>query len=51
MQAGHNNTDDWVKAFPETDFTEDLMKFDVPKLILHRDDDLTSRSTLLPWPQ
>jgi non-heme chloroperoxidase len=28
-----------VKAFSETDFTEDLKKFDVPTLILHGDDD------------
>src|SRR2546421_6169286 len=27
------------KAFSETDFTEDLKKFDVPTLILHGDDD------------
>lgn len=30
---------DCVKAFSETDFTEDLKKFDVPTLILHGDDD------------
>jgi non-heme chloroperoxidase len=28
-----------VKAFSETDTTEDLKKFDVPTLILHGDDD------------
>jgi non-heme chloroperoxidase len=28
-----------VKAFSETDFTEDLKKFDVPTLIIHGDDD------------
>ena len=28
-----------VKAFSETDFNEDLKKFDVPTLILHGDDD------------
>jgi non-heme chloroperoxidase len=28
-----------AKAFSETDFTEDLKKFDVPTLILHSDDD------------
>jgi non-heme chloroperoxidase len=39
MQAGHKNTLDCVKAFSETDFTEDLKKFDVPTLILHGDDD------------
>src|SRR5205823_8398353 len=30
---------DCIKAFSETDFTEDLKKFDVPSLILHGDDD------------
>lgn len=30
---------DCVKAFSETDFTEDLKKIDVPTLILHGDDD------------
>jgi len=39
MQAGHKNTYDCIKAFSETDFTEDLKKFDVPTLILHGDDD------------
>ena len=39
MQAGHKNTFDCVKAFSETDFTEDLKKFDVPTLIIHGDDD------------
>ena len=38
MQAGHKNTFDCIKAFSETDFTEDLKKFDVPTLILHGDD-------------
>ena len=28
-----------IKAFSETDFTEDLKKFDVPTLIIHGDDD------------
>jgi non-heme chloroperoxidase len=28
-----------TKAFSETDFTEDLKRFDVPTLILHGDDD------------
>jgi non-heme chloroperoxidase len=27
------------KAFSETDFTEDMKKFDFPTLILHGDDD------------
>jgi len=39
MQAGHKNAYDCIKAFSETDFTEDLEKFDVPTLILHGDDD------------
>jgi non-heme chloroperoxidase len=39
MQAGHKNTFDCIKAFSETDFTEDLKQFDVPTLILHGDDD------------
>jgi non-heme chloroperoxidase len=39
MQAGHKNTFDFIKAFSETDFTEDLKKFDVPTLILHGDED------------
>lgn len=39
MMAGHKNTYDCIKAFSETDFTEDLKKFDVPSLILHGDDD------------
>ena len=30
---------DCIKAFSETDFTEDLKKFDVPTLILQGDDD------------
>jgi non-heme chloroperoxidase len=39
VTAGHKNTYDCIKAFSETDFTEDLKKFDVPTLILHGDDD------------
>jgi len=39
MQAGHKNTFDCIKAFSETDFTQDLAKLDVPTLILHGDDD------------
>jgi len=39
MMAGHKNTFDCIKAFSETDFTEDLKKFDVPTLIIHGDDD------------
>jgi len=39
MQAGFKNALDCIKAFSETDFTEDLKKFDVPTLIMHGDDD------------
>ena len=39
VMAGHKNTFDCIKAFSETDFTEDLKKFDVPTLIVHGDDD------------
>ena len=39
MMAGHKNAYDCIKAFSETDFREDLKKFDVPTLIIHGDDD------------
>lgn len=39
MRAGHKNAFDCIKAFSETDFTEDLKKFDIPTLIVHGDDD------------
>jgi non-heme chloroperoxidase len=39
MMAGHKNAYDCIKAFSETDFTEDLKKFDVPTLVLHGSDD------------
>ncbi len=39
MVAGHKAVFDCIKAFSETDFMEDLKKFDVPTLILHGDDD------------
>jgi non-heme chloroperoxidase len=39
MQAGHKGVIDCIKAFSETDFTEDLKKIDVPTLIMHGDDD------------
>jgi non-heme chloroperoxidase len=39
MMGGHKNTYDCIRAFSETDFTEDLKKFDIPTLILHGDDD------------
>jgi non-heme chloroperoxidase len=39
MQVSIVGAYDCIKAFSETDFTEDLKKFDVPTLILHGDDD------------
>jgi non-heme chloroperoxidase len=39
MRSGLKAVLDGIKAFSETDFTEDLKKFDVPTLILHGDDD------------
>jgi non-heme chloroperoxidase len=39
MRAGFKGVFDCIKAFSETDFTEDLKTIDVPTLILHGDDD------------
>jgi len=39
MMAGHKSVYDCIKAFSETDFTDDLKRIDVPALILHGDDD------------
>jgi non-heme chloroperoxidase len=39
MQAGLLNAYESIKAFSETDFTEDLKKFDVPTLVMHGEDD------------
>jgi non-heme chloroperoxidase len=39
MLGGIKGQYDCVKQFSETNFTEDLQKFDVPTLILHGDDD------------
>jgi non-heme chloroperoxidase len=39
MWCGHKAAYDCIKAFSETDFTEDLKKIDVPTLVLHGDDD------------
>src|SRR5436190_2096796 len=39
MQGGLKNLYDSVKAFSETDFTEDLKGFDVPTLVMHGEDD------------
>jgi non-heme chloroperoxidase len=39
MQAGLINAYESIKAFSETDFTEDLKKFDVAALVMHGEDD------------
>lgn len=39
VMAGFKGNYDCVKAWSETDFTEDLRKIDVPMLIVHGDDD------------
>lgn len=39
MMAGYKAVFDCIKAFSETDFTEDLKRFDIPTLVLHGDDD------------
>jgi hypothetical protein len=39
MQAGLRNSYESIKAFSETDFTEDLKKFNVPTLVMHGEDD------------
>ncbi len=39
MQSGHKNAYDCIRAFSETDLSDDLRKFDVPTLIIHGDDD------------
>jgi non-heme chloroperoxidase len=39
MQAGLKNAYESIKAFSETDFTDDLKKFDVPTLVMHGEDD------------
>jgi non-heme chloroperoxidase len=39
MQGGLLNSYDCIKAFSETDFTDDLKKFDVPTLLMHGEDD------------
>jgi non-heme chloroperoxidase len=45
MQVGLVGAYECIKAFSETDFTEDLKKFDVPTLIIHGDDD-----QIVPFP-
>jgi non-heme chloroperoxidase len=39
MEGSHKSQYDTIKAFSETDFTEDLKKIDIPTLVLHGDDD------------
>ena len=39
MQSGLKNSYESVTSLSETDFTEDLEKFDVPTLLLHGEDD------------
>jgi non-heme chloroperoxidase len=39
MLCGHNAAYDCIKVFSETDFNDDLRKFDMPTLVLHGDDD------------
>ena len=39
MQCGLRGAIECIQAFSETDFTEDLKKFDVPTLIIHGEDD------------
>src|SRR5262245_33088105 len=39
MQAGAKNAYESIKAFSETDFTDDLKKIDVPTLVMHGEDD------------
>jgi non-heme chloroperoxidase len=39
MQSGLKNSYDSIKAFSETDFTEELKKIDVPTLVMHGEDD------------
>jgi non-heme chloroperoxidase len=39
MMGGLQPEYDCIRVFSETDFTEDLKRFDVPTLLLHGDDD------------
>lgn len=39
MQVGIKSALDCIKAFSETDFTEDLKSIDIPVLVAHGDDD------------
>jgi non-heme chloroperoxidase len=46
MHAGYKAVFDCIKAFSETDFTDDLKKVNVPTLIMHGDDDQIVRSMI-----
>ena len=39
MQAGFKGMYDGIKAFSETDFTEDLKRIGIPVLVIHGEDD------------
>jgi non-heme chloroperoxidase len=39
MQSGLKNAYESIKAFAETDFTDDLKKFGIPTLVMHGEDD------------
>jgi non-heme chloroperoxidase len=39
QQSGLKNSYECVKAFSETDFQEDLKRFDIPTLLMHGEDD------------
>lgn len=45
MMGGVKGEYDCIKAFSETDFTEDLKKIDIPVLVMHGDDD-----QIVPFP-
>jgi len=45
MQSGVKGSYDCIKAFSETDFTEDLKKMNCPTLVMHGDDD-----QIVPFP-
>ena len=45
MQSGVKGSYDCIKAFSETDFTEDLKKIECPTLVMHGDDD-----QIVPFP-
>src|SRR5258707_15770111 len=51
MQAGLKNAYESIKAFSETDFTEDLKKIDVPTLVLHGEDDqiVPVKNSAMKW--